>query len=126
MAKSSLQNPFSLEDKVVVLTGGGGVLGGARVCELITPGGLRFEKAGGSHHIIPGELHQGGNPNCINPTWPFAHTVYGLACTHFLAEVERVTGNMMDGWRKNYPEAFARGYDPAYGPFFTGWVEGGM
>ena len=113
-------------DIVRVYNERGGVLGGARVCELIIPGGLRFEKAGGSHHIIPGELHQGGNPNCINPVSPFAHTVYGLACTHFLAEIERVTGNMMDGWRKNYPEAFARGYDPAYGPFFTGWVEGGM
>jgi trimethylamine-N-oxide reductase (cytochrome c) len=51
--------------------------------------------------------------------------VYGLACTHYLAEIEKVTGDQMQEWRENYPEAFARDYDPAYGPFFSGWVEGG-
>jgi trimethylamine-N-oxide reductase (cytochrome c) len=47
-----------------------------------------------------------------------------LACTHFLVEVEKVTGAQMDEWREKYAEAFARDYDPAYGPFFSGWVEG--
>jgi hypothetical protein len=31
----------------------------------------------------------------------------------------------MEEWRNNYPEAFAREYDPAYGPLFSGWIEGG-
>jgi hypothetical protein len=29
----------------------------------------------------------------------------------------------MDAWRAEYPEAFAREYDPAAGPRFDGWVE---
>jgi trimethylamine-N-oxide reductase (cytochrome c) len=103
----------------------GGVLGGAVIDQRIIPSAIRFEKAGGGHHIIPGELHQGGNPNCINPMHGFSKNVYGLACTHFLVEVEKVTGDQMQEWRENYPEAFARDYDPAYGPFFSGWVEGG-
>ncbi|MFC1875592.1 molybdopterin-dependent oxidoreductase, partial [Chloroflexota bacterium] len=116
-------------DIVRVFNERGGILAGAVVNERIIPGALRCEKAGGGHHIIPGELHHGGNPNCINAYYPFSHTVYGLACTHFLAEIEKVTGNMMDEWRENYPEHFKRireSYDAARGPYFTGWVEGGM
>jgi hypothetical protein len=29
----------------------------------------------------------------------------------------------MQEWRDSHPEAFARAYDPTYGPFFSGWVE---
>lgn len=111
-------------DIVRVYNERGGVLGGAVISQRIIPGAIRFEKAGGGHHIIPGELHRGGNINSINPKSCFSKNVYGLACTHFLVEIEKVTGNQMDEWRANYPEAFARDYDPAYGPFFTGWVEG--
>jgi hypothetical protein len=39
--------------------------------------------------------------------------------------VAKVTGNEMDDWRKKYPDAFARDYDPAYGPLFSGWVVSG-
>ena len=84
---------------------------------------MRFEKAGGGHHIIPGEVHQGGNPNCINPKLGFSQNVYGLACTHFLAEVEKVSGEQMQEWREKLPRSICkRDYDPAYGPFFSGWV----
>jgi hypothetical protein len=37
--------------------------------------------------------------------------------------VEKVTGEQMDEWRKNYPDAF-NDYDPAYGHDFMRWVEG--
>lgn len=103
----------------------GGVLGGAVVSERIVPGALRMEKAGGGHHIIAGELHRGGNINTINPKENFSKNVYGLAATHFLVEIEKVTGTQMGEWRDKYPEAFARDYDPAYGPFFSGWVDEG-
>jgi trimethylamine-N-oxide reductase (cytochrome c) len=111
-------------DIVRIFNERGSVLGGAVIEQRIIPGALRFEKAGGGHHIIPGEVHQGGNPNCINPEFNFSKNVYGLAATHFLVEIEKVAGNQMQEWRENYPEAFKRDYDPAYGPFFTGWVEG--
>lgn len=113
-------------DIVKVFNDRGAVLGGAVITQKIIPGALRFEKAGGGHHIIPGELHRGGNPNCINAKSGFSKNVYGLAPTHFLAQVEKVTGAEMQEWRENYPEAFEREYDPAYGPFSTGWVDGGV
>jgi hypothetical protein len=28
----------------------------------------------------------------------------------------------MDEWRKNYPDAFSREYDPRYDLKFSGWV----
>jgi hypothetical protein len=31
----------------------------------------------------------------------------------------------MEEWRKLFPEAFSREYDPASGLRFNGWVEGG-
>jgi trimethylamine-N-oxide reductase (cytochrome c) len=31
----------------------------------------------------------------------------------------------MEEWRKQYPEAFEREYDPASGLRFNAWVEGG-
>jgi len=32
----------------------------------------------------------------------------------------------IDEWKKQYPEAFEREYDPASGLRFNAWVEGGM
>jgi len=112
-------------DIVNVFNERGGVLGGAVVNERIIPGALCMQKAGGYDNIIPTELNRGGNVNCISPTAGHSLHAYGQAPSGYLAEVERVTGNQMDEWRKNYPESFARDYDPAYGPLFSGWVEGG-
>jgi len=116
-------------DIVKVYNERGGVLGGAVISQRIIPGALCFEKAGGGHHIIPGELHQGGNVNSINPKEGHSLRAHGLAPTGYLVEIEKVTGDQMDEWREKYPEAFHRNehhYDPAYGPFFSGWVEGGV
>jgi trimethylamine-N-oxide reductase (cytochrome c) len=44
----------------------------------------------------------------------------------FLVEIEKLDPAEMEQWRQQYPEAFARDYDPAYGNLFSGWVEGGM
>jgi len=85
-----------------------------------------MDKAGGADCIDPVAINRGGSPNSISPTPGHSFHAYGLAPTGYLVEVERVTGNQMDEWRRNYPEAFAREYDPAYGAFFEGWVEGGM
>jgi hypothetical protein len=32
---------------------------------------------------------------------------------------------MMDDWRKNYPAAFSRAYNPAYGRVFEAWLAEG-
>jgi len=102
----------------------GSVLGGAVVEERVMPQSIRMDKAGGDDQISP-EINRGGNPNSINVAPPMHKHGFGLAAQYYLCQVEKVTGAMMDGWRAAYPVAFARDYDPQYGPLFSGWVEGG-
>lgn len=103
----------------------GSVLGGACVTEGVIAGSLRMDKAGGDDQISL-EVNRGGNPNSINRKQPMHKHGYGLAAQYYLCQVEKVTGAMMEEWRKKYPEAFERAYDPAYGPLFKGWVEEGV
>jgi trimethylamine-N-oxide reductase (cytochrome c) len=49
-----------------------------------------------------------------------------MVVSSFLVEVEKVSGEEMDDWRNNYPEAFEREYDPASGLRLNAWVEEGM
>jgi trimethylamine-N-oxide reductase (cytochrome c) len=105
----------------------GSVLGAAVVTERIRPGAIGMEKGGGADSISYTEINRAGNPNCISPAGPQSKRAYGLAHTGYLVEVEKVTGAQMEEWRAKYPDAFKRDYDPAYGPFLSGWVvdEGG-
>jgi molybdopterin guanine dinucleotide-containing S/N-oxide reductase-like protein len=110
-------------DIVRVYNERGSVLAGAMVTEKVMPQAIRFDKAGGDDQISP-DINRGGNPNSINVTPPMHKHGYGLACQYYLAEVEKVTGDMMEQYRDEFPEAFLRDYDPQYGPLFKGWIEG--
>ncbi len=101
----------------------GAILGGAFVTEKIKPGCAKMDKAGGSDEIIPAQLNRGGSPNAISPRASCSYRADGLNPTGYLVKLEKVTGEMMDEWKKNYPEAFERDYDWRWGPIFTGWVE---
>ena len=46
----------------------------------------------------------------------------GFAVTGYLAEVAKVTDEEYEGWKRDYPEAFARDYDPAIGINRKSWV----
>jgi trimethylamine-N-oxide reductase (cytochrome c) len=48
-----------------------------------------------------------------------------MCSNNFLVEVEKLDPKEMEEWRKKYPEAFARDYDPYYGPLASGWIQGG-
>ena len=50
----------------------------------------------------------------------------GMTTSGFLVRMERVSMAQMEEWRKQYPEAFEKGYDLASGLHFNAWVEGGM
>ena len=50
----------------------------------------------------------------------------GQVASGFLVQVEKVTTAQIEEWRKQYPEAFEREYDPDSGLRFNAWVEGGM
>ncbi len=100
----------------------GGVLAVAFVTDRIIAGALKMDKGGGGDMIIVNQLNRDGDPNSINVTVPQSRHAYGNAPSNYLVQVEKVTGEMMDEWRNNYPDAFERDYDPAYGPLFSGWV----
>ncbi len=102
----------------------GSVMGGAIITEKTMQGAVRFDKAGGDDQLSP-DINRGGNPNSINVGPEMHKHGYGLACQYYLCQLEKITGEQMDEWRKDYPDAFERDYDPQYGPLFSGWVEEG-
>jgi hypothetical protein len=73
----------------------------------------------------PGKVDRGGAINLISPRDPTSKNCAGQATSGYLVEVERVTMGQMEEWKKHYPDAFAREYDPACGLRFDAWVEGG-
>ena len=81
--------------------GEGGVLAAAVVTERVIPGAVDMNKGGGDDPIIPGELNRGGSNNSISPEMGLSKNALGLAVSGYLVEVEKVTGNQMDEWRKN-------------------------
>ena len=46
-----------------------------------------------------------------------------MATSSYQVEVEKVSMAQMEEWKKHYPEAFAREYDPASRLRFDSWVE---
>jgi len=104
----------------------GAVLGGAIVWERIMPGVVSMDHGARVDSIIPGKLDRGGVINTIAPEGITSKHCAGIATSGFLVEVEKVTMGQMEEWRKQYPEAFEKEYDPASGLRFNAWVEGGM
>jgi trimethylamine-N-oxide reductase (cytochrome c) len=113
-------------DIVKVFNERGTVLGGAIVWERIMPGVVYMDHGARVDYIIPGKVDRGGAIDLISPAAITSKNCVGMATSGFLVEAARVTMEEMDEWRKNYPEAFQREYDPASGLRFNGWVEGGM
>ena len=81
----------------------------------------------GARHdpIKIGEVERGGAINTITPSPITSKNCVGNVVQGYLAEVERLSGREMDRWRRDYPEAFDREYDPAAGLRFDAWIEGG-
>jgi len=103
-------------------------LGGAYVTQRIIPGAV-YQDHGARLDLItswPDELiNRGGDNNVISPEGPISKNCWGMATSGYLVECEKLSGNEYEEWRKKYPEAFARDYDPAYGLKFDAWIEGG-
>jgi trimethylamine-N-oxide reductase (cytochrome c) len=73
--------------------------------------------------IIPGKLDRGGAINTITPHKVTSEKATGMVVSGFLVEVAKVTDEEMAGWRKSYPEAFARNYDRDTGVSLSGWLK---
>ncbi|MFC1902176.1 molybdopterin-dependent oxidoreductase [Chloroflexota bacterium] len=113
-------------DIVKVYNERGAVLGGAYVTERLMTGVTYMDHGARYDPIIPGELDRGGAINTISPIEITSKNCAGMATSGYLVEVERVSLEQMDEWKKQYPEAFAREYDPASGLRFNAWVEEGV
>jgi molybdopterin guanine dinucleotide-containing S/N-oxide reductase-like protein len=113
-------------DIVKVFNERGVVLVGARVWERVMPGVVYVDHGARHDPIIPGWLDRGGAINTIAPYGVASKNAVGQATSGYLVDVQKVSGQEWDEWRRDYPEAFAREYDPASGLRFNAWVEGGV
>jgi trimethylamine-N-oxide reductase (cytochrome c) len=101
------------------------VLAGARVWERIMPGAVYVDHGARVDWIDPGKLDRGGAINLITPRSTTSKNCVGQATSGFLVDVQKVSMAQMEEWKKQYPEAFSREYDPDAGLRFDAWVEGG-
>jgi trimethylamine-N-oxide reductase (cytochrome c) len=100
----------------------GAVLCGARVWERVRSGVAYVDHGARHDPIIPGKLDRGGAINTISGDWTTSKRCVGQATSGYLVEVSRVGTQEMDQWRRDYPEAFQRDYDPASGLRFEAWI----
>ena len=78
-------------------------------------------------YIIPVKVDRGGAINLIAPYGIASRNCLGMATSGYLVDVQEVSSTEMKEWKKQYPEAFQREYDPDSGLRFNAWVieEGG-
>jgi molybdopterin guanine dinucleotide-containing S/N-oxide reductase-like protein len=100
----------------------GTVLGAAYITERVIQGALMQDHGARTDEIISGELERGGNHNMICPDHISSEHCTAMATNNFLVEVAKVYPEEMDEWRRKYPEAFARDYDPNAGLTWNSWV----
>ena len=108
-------------DIVKVFNERGTVLFGARISERIMPGSVMVNKGSRVDPIAP-HLDRGGAINLISPNNQVSEHCKGFAVTGYLVEAQKVTQEEYDGWKRDYPEAFERDYDPAIGINYDSWV----
>ncbi len=111
-------------DIVKVYNERGIVLCGAYVTEKIREGAVSIDH-GARVDLITDGIDRGGSGNLITPSGPMSQNCWGMCVSAFLCEVEKLDPQQMEDWRKTYPEAFARDYDPSCGLMFSGYIEGG-
>ena len=109
-------------DIVKVFNERGTVLCGAYVTERLMPDVCYVDHGSRCDFIIPGELDRGGAINLISPTGMIGKNSTGMATSGFLVEVAKVTDEEMKGWKRDYPDAFARKIDYAAGVCLDSWL----
>jgi trimethylamine-N-oxide reductase (cytochrome c) len=109
-------------DIVKVFNERGIVLAGAYVTERLREGVAYIDHGARHDPIKSGEIERGGAINTITPGPVTSENCVGQIGGGYLVEVARVSGEEMDRWKKEYPDAFNRKYDPAAGLRFDAWV----
>ena len=110
-------------DIVKVFNDEGIILCGAHISERIPNGTVRIDKGAHADPIGP-RIDRGGCTNLISPPDPISKYCVGFVVSGYLVQVEKLQDAEMEQWKKEYPESFARAYDPASGSSYDGWVEG--
>lgn len=110
-------------DIVKVFNDQGTILCGTYISERLMPGSIMINK-GARVDPITDRIDRGGSTNLITTPKPISKNCWGFAVTGFLVEAEKLDPAEMEQWKKDYPEAFERYYDPASGSRYRGWVEG--
>jgi anaerobic selenocysteine-containing dehydrogenase len=113
-------------DIVKIYNERGAILCGAYVTERVMDGVAYVDHGARYDPIVPGELDRGGAINTLTPHNVTSKNATGMVVSGFLVEVVKVHGEEWDEWRRDYPEAFRRKYDPAAGLRFDAWIEKGM
>jgi anaerobic selenocysteine-containing dehydrogenase len=109
-------------DIVKIFNERGAVLGGAYVTERLMPQIAYMDHGARWDPIIPGKLDRGGAINTITPHNITSKNATGMVVSGFLVDVAKVTDAEMAEWRRDYPEAFNRNYDPDTGVSLSGWL----
>jgi anaerobic selenocysteine-containing dehydrogenase len=110
-------------DLVKIYNERGIVLGGAYVTERLIDRVAYMDHGSRWDPIIPGKLDRGGAINTITPHKLISTKATGMVVSGFLVEVEKVTDEEMVTWRRDYPDAFTRNYDPSTGVSLSGWLK---
>ena len=108
-------------DIVKVFNDRGTILTAARISERVIPGAYMVAKGSRVDPIAP-HLDRGGAANLISPETQVSKNCRGFAVSGYLVEAAKVTDAEMEQWKTDYPDAFARDYDPAIGINYASWV----
>ena len=108
-------------DIVKVFNGQGIVLGAARISERVLPNSIKMDKGAHPDPIAP-HIDRGGCTNLISPPDPISKHCEGFVVTGYLVDVAKLEDAEMEQWKRDYPENFARTYDPASGSSRAGWI----
>lgn len=100
----------------------GTILCGAYVTERMIPQSIMVSKGAHSDPIAP-HLDRGGSSNLISPDAPISSKCHGFVVSGYLVEATKVEDAEMEQWKKDYPYAFERKYDPDTGMTYETWVE---
>lgn len=99
------------------------VLAGAYVSERIRSGVVSIDHGARPDPIKVGEIDRGGAINLISPDKIISKNCAGQATSSYLVQVERLQMKEYDCWRREYPEAFERDYEPGSGLQFSAWIQ---
>jgi trimethylamine-N-oxide reductase (cytochrome c) len=131
--QTAAERGIKFGDIIKVYNERGITLGGAYVTERMIPGAISADHGARLDFIKNDDedyedrehkwINRGGDNNIISPAEILSKNCAGMSTSSYLIEVEKLEPNEMEELRENYPQAFARDYDPAYGLLFNAWIE---